>query len=67
MGMATVFSILGEVVGYSLAQRMQGRIGSRRMIILAFAFRTLWFILIAFNQSPLLILPIHIISGSSFP
>jgi PPP family 3-phenylpropionic acid transporter len=66
MGLATAFSIVGEVVGFTLAQRVQGRFGSRRMIILAFAFRTLWFVLIALNHNPLLILPIQIINGVSF-
>jgi len=66
MGLATVFSIAGEIAGYYLAQRIQKRVGSRRMIVLAFIFRTLWFILIALNRIPLLVLPIHILNGIGF-
>ena len=66
MGLATAFSIAGEVAGYYLAQRVQRRVGSRRMIIYAFMFRTLWFVLIAFNRIPLLILPIQTLNGISY-
>ena len=66
MGLATAFSIAGEIAGYYLAQRVQRSVGSRRMIILAFIFRTLWFVLIAFNRAPLLVLPIHILNGIGF-
>jgi len=51
MGLATVFSIAGEIAGYYLAQRIQKR---------------LWFILIALNRIPLLVLPIHILNGIGF-
>jgi predicted MFS family arabinose efflux permease len=66
MGLATAFSIAGEIAGYYLAQRVQRRVGSRRMIILAFIFRIFWFVLIAFNRAPLLVLPIHILNGIGF-
>ena len=66
MGLAMSFAILGEVIGFSLARRMQRRIGSRRMIVLAFAIRTVWYLLIGLNRSPLLVLPILILSGGSF-
>jgi len=66
MGLATAFSIAGEIAGYYLAQRVQRRVGSRRMIIVAFMFRTLWFVLIALNRIPLLILPIQTLNGISF-
>jgi MFS transporter, PPP family, 3-phenylpropionic acid transporter len=66
MGLATVLSIAGEVAGYYLAQRVQRRVGSRRMITLAFIFRTFWFVLIALNRVPLLVLPIHILNGIGF-
>ena len=66
MGLAMTFAILGEIIGFNLAKRVQGRIGSRRMIVLAFAFRTLWYLLIAANPVPLLVLPIQILGGGSF-
>ena len=66
MGLSMSFAILGEVIGFSLARRMQGRIGSRRMIVLAFAIRTVWYILIGLNRNPLLVLPILILGGGSF-
>lgn len=66
MGLATAFSIAGEIAGYYLAQRVQRRVGSRRMIILAFIFRIFWFVLIAINRAPLLVLPIHILNGIGF-
>lgn len=66
MGLATTFSIVGEIAGYFLAQRVQQRVGSRRMIVLSFVFRTIWFVLIALNHTPLLVLPIQVLSGISF-
>ena len=66
MGLATTFSIVGEIAGYYLAQRVQLRVGSRRMIVLSFVFRTIWFVLIALNRTPLLVLPIQVLNGISF-
>jgi len=66
MGLAMSFAILGEIIGFNLAKRVQGRVGSRRMIVLAFLFRTFWYILIGINRNPLLVLPIQILGGGSF-
>jgi len=66
MGIAMTFAILGEIIGFNVAKRLQGRIGSRRMIVYAFALRTVWYLLISLNQIPLLVLPIQILAGGSF-
>ena len=66
MGLAMTFAILGEIIGFNFARRLQGRIGSRRMIVYAFAIRTIWYIFIALNHIPLLVLPIQILGGGSF-
>ena len=66
MGITMTFAILGEIVGFTISKRLQGRVGSRRMIVLSFAIRTLWFILIGINRIPLLVLPIQIFGGISF-
>jgi predicted MFS family arabinose efflux permease len=66
MGLAMTFAILGEIIGFNFARRLQGRIGSRRMIVYAFAIRTIWYIFIGLNHIPLLVLPIQILGGGSF-
>jgi MFS transporter, PPP family, 3-phenylpropionic acid transporter len=66
MGLSMTFAILGEIIGFNFARRLQGRVGSRRMIVIAFAIRTIWYILIGLNHIPLLVLPIQILAGGSF-
>jgi len=66
MGLAMTFAILGEIIGFNLAKRVQGRVGSRRMIVLSLAFRTVWYVLISLNRVALLVLPIQILGGISF-
>ena len=66
MGLAMTFAIIGEIIGFNFARRLQGRVGSRRMIVLAFAIRTIWYILIGLNHIPLFVLPIMILAGGSF-
>jgi oligosaccharide:H+ symporter len=66
MGITMTFAILGEIIGFNIAKRLQGRVGSRQMIVIAIAIRTLWFLLIALNKVPLLVLPIQILGGGSF-
>ncbi len=66
MGIAMTFAILGEIIGFNIAKNLQGRIGSRRMIVYAFALRTIWYLLIGLNQIPLLVLPIQVLAGGSF-
>jgi len=66
MGLMTAFSIAGQILGFAVARRLKTRIGSRRIMIIAFVLRTIWFVLIGINKNPLLVLPIHILSGASF-
>jgi len=66
MGLMTAFSIAGQIIAFAVARRIKSRIGSRRIMIISFVLRTIWFVLIGINTNPLLVLPIHILSGASF-
>jgi len=66
MGLAMVMAIVGEIAGFAVAKRLQGRIGSRRMMVISFVFRLVWFILMALIRQPAVILPVLMLSGGSF-
>jgi predicted MFS family arabinose efflux permease len=66
MGLSMTFAILGEIVGFSLARRLQGRVGSRRMIVLSLLLRMLWYAFITLTRQPVMILFIQILGGVSF-
>jgi len=66
MGAVLSFAILGEIVGFAAAKRIQHKVGSRRMIILAFALRFIWFIAVSLIKQPVLIIFFQIIGGPSY-
>jgi PPP family 3-phenylpropionic acid transporter len=65
-GAALTCNILGEIAGFAAAKRLQGRVGSRRMMILSFFLRVFWFSGLAFIRQPLWILPVQLLGGASF-
>ena len=57
MGFSIIFVLVGEIVGFSLARRIQSRRGSRRMILIGLVMRIVWFgLVIVFNQPGMLFL-----------
>jgi len=66
MGTSMSLAILGEIVGFTFARRVQGRIGARRMIIIAFLLRGIWFLVVSTFQNPVFILPFEVLGGLSF-
>jgi PPP family 3-phenylpropionic acid transporter len=66
MGTALSVSLLGEIAALAAAKRIQHKVGSRRMMILAFVVRITWFAAAAVLQEPSLILINMFIGGTSF-
>jgi len=66
VGADIAFTIVGEVIGFTAAKRVQGRIGARRMIAYAFVLRLIWLLIIPFLTRPGLIPPFQILGGISF-
>jgi len=66
MGTALSVSLLGEIAALAAAKRIQNKLGSRRMMILAFVVRVFWFAAAAALQEPPLILINMFIGGTSF-
>jgi PPP family 3-phenylpropionic acid transporter len=66
MGAAMTIGIVGEITGFTVAKRVQHKVGARRMMVLSFALRILWYAAVALIKHPLMILPIQVLNGSSF-
>ena len=66
MGTALSISLLGEIAALAAAKRIQHKVGSRRMMILAFVVRMIWFAAAAIIQLPSLILINMFFGGTSF-
>jgi MFS transporter, PPP family, 3-phenylpropionic acid transporter len=66
MGSAMSIAILGEIAGFTIAKRVQHRIGARRMIIIALALRIVWFAVAAVIRQPFWVLIIQVLGGSGF-
>jgi len=66
MGTALSVSLLGEIAALAVAKRIQHKVGSRRMMILAFVVRVIWFAAVVRIQQPALILINQFIGGTSF-
>ena len=66
MGAAMTFAIFGEIVGFTVAKRVQHKVGSRRMIVISFALRAVWFIAVALIKQPFIMLPIQVLGGFGF-
>lgn len=67
MGAAMSTAIVGEVAGFTVAKRIQHKVGSRRMMILSFVLRIVWFAAVAIIKRPFLILPIQMLGGPVSP
>jgi len=66
MGLSLGMAILGEIITFFLAKRVQGKIGSRRMMVYAFVLRFFWFVMLATFKNPYLALPFQLLGGGSF-
>jgi len=66
MGTALSVSLLGEIAALAAAKRIQHKVGSRRMMILAFVVRVIWFTAAAVLQQPALLLINQFVGGTSF-
>ena len=66
MGTALSVSLLGEIGALAAAKRIQQKVGSRKMMILAFGVRAIWFAATAFIKQPALILINQFIGGTGF-
>ena len=66
MGAAMTIAIVGEIAGFTLAKRIQHKVGSRRMMVLSFALRIFWFAAVTLIKHPLAILPVQVLGGASF-
>ncbi|MDO9546621.1 MAG: MFS transporter [Pelolinea sp.] len=66
MGAAMTIAIVGEIAGFMVAKRVQHKVGSRRMIVISFALRIVWFAAVVFIKHPLLILPVQVLGGAGF-
>jgi len=66
MGTAISISIVGEIVALAAAKRIQHKVGSRRMIVLSFVIRFIWFAAASILKQPALILINQFIGGTSF-
>jgi MFS transporter, PPP family, 3-phenylpropionic acid transporter len=66
MGFAMSVAILGEVAGFSIAKRVQHKIGARRMIIIALVLRIFWFGIISIIKQSFWVLPIQVLGGAGF-
>ena len=66
MGAAMSVSILGEIIGFAAAKRIQHKVGTRMMIALSFAVLWLWFLSASFIKQPYLFLFFMMIAGTGF-
>ena len=66
MGAAMSVSILGEIIGFAAAKRIQHKVGTRMMIALSFAVLWLWFASASFIKQPYLFLFFMMIAGAGF-
>jgi len=66
MGAAMAVSMIGEIVGFSAAKRIQHKVGSRRMMVLSLAVLFVVFTAVSLIKKPSSIYVIMIISGGGF-
>ena len=66
MGTVLSASILGEIVGFTAAKRIQHKVGTRRMMILSFAVLCFWFTAASLIKQPVFFLFFMIIAGAGF-
>jgi PPP family 3-phenylpropionic acid transporter len=66
MGTAMSISILGEIAGFAAAKRIQHKVGSRMMMVIAFALHFIWFTAASLIKQPVSLLFFQILSGAGF-
>jgi len=66
MGIAISIAILGEIIGFAIAKRIQHKIGSRMMMVLSFIGRFIWFTAASLITQPAAILIFQVLGGISF-
>jgi PPP family 3-phenylpropionic acid transporter len=66
MGASMSVGIIGEIAGFAAAKRIQGRIGSRRMMVYSLILRVFFFAAVALITSPALFLITQALGGASF-
>ena len=66
MGTAMSVSILGEIAGFAAAKRIQHKVGSRMMMVIAFATHIIWFTAVSLIKQPASIFFYQALGGAGF-
>jgi len=66
MGAVMSTAILGEIIGFAAAKRIQHKVGTRTMMILSFAVLCVWLITASYIKQPALFLFFMVIAGTGF-
>jgi len=66
MGTAMSVSILGEIAGFAAAKRIQHKVGSRMMMVLAFTTHVIWFTAVSLIKQPASILFYQALGGAGY-
>jgi PPP family 3-phenylpropionic acid transporter len=66
MGASMSVGILGEIAGFAAAKRIQGRVGSRRMMVYSLILRVFFFAATALITLPAPFLIVQALGGASF-
>jgi predicted MFS family arabinose efflux permease len=66
MGTAMSAAILGEIIGFTAAKRIQRKVGTRIMMVLSLAVLGFWFIIASLIKQPYLFLFFMVIAGAGF-
>jgi len=66
MGAVMSAGIIGEIIGFAAAKRIQHKVGTRTMMILSFAVLSFWLIAASYIKQPTLFLFYMVIAGAGF-
>ena len=66
MGAVMSAAILGEIIGFAAAKRIQHKVGTRTMMILSFVIQCVWLIAASLIKQPTLFLFLMVIAGGGF-
>jgi MFS family permease len=66
MGTAMSAAILGEIIGFAAAKRIQHKVGTRMMMVLSLAVLGFWFIIASLIKQPGVFLFFMVIAGAGF-
>ena len=66
MGATMSTAILGEIIGFAAAKRIQHKVGTRMMMILSFVMLCIWMIAASLTKQPAVILLLMVIAGAGF-